>query len=557
MGTRTKRTVTRRDFLKVGMLTGTVALLQACAPTAAPTPTTAPPTQTKPAAAANPTAAPVAAQPTATAAPATPTTAAGPKKGGTLTLACTMGIQEFNPMSLLVGHAPYIRSMYNTLVRYDSSLNPQPELAEKWDFSADGTVMTLKLREDVKFHTGRPFTSADVKTSVEFGQTNERSIMKTLFQTVKEVDTSEKYTVKLKFASVNPSVYDMLDVLYIVDQETLEDRSKNGVGTGPFKLDKYVPNDRVEMVAFKDYWDKGKPYLDRYIVRQIPDLAALAVNLESGAIDIAFNASLQDGARLRDEGGKYVVDPGAPGSTIFDVGINVKVEPFTDKRVRQAVAWSIDRERFCKTAMKGFSKPSCLIWPANSWAYFPDLQGKIGYDLDKARALLKEAGLENGFETELRTSSKTTIGYGDLAVILQADLKKIGINAKVDDLEPAQYTALNQKGDLVMMAHAYGRASRDPGSTLMGAKAWYLESEGGWNHYYSPEYEKLRNDLQSTLDQEKRKGLCRQIQELMLDECFTIPVGDGVRLWAYPTYVKGIEYNMDNALYAGGVWLDK
>jgi len=122
--------------------------------------------------------------------------------------------------------------------------------------------------------------------------------------------------------------------------------------------------------------------------------------------------------------------------------------------------------------LQGMIEPSCLMWPKTSWAYFPDLEGKIGYDLDKARFLLKEAGMEKGFDVELMTSSSRAYGYGELAQMLQADLKKIGVNAKVSDLAPAHYDARMNKGDIQIAAHTYGTVNRDPGSLVTAAKAW-------------------------------------------------------------------------------------
>ncbi|MDA8218613.1 MAG: hypothetical protein M0Z94_13445 [Dehalococcoidales bacterium] len=124
-------------------------------------------------------------------------------------------------------------------------------------------------------------------------------------------------------------------------------------------------------------------------------------------------------------------------------------------------------------------------------------------------------------------------------------------------MEPAQYDTATQKGDIQMITHAYGRAGRDPGTTLTGAKSWYLEKEGGWCHCTGAEHEKLRADMQSTLDRPAREKLARQIKQLMLDECFTNPVAGVPRMWVYGSYVKGLTYNMDNYIFVGDVWLNK
>ena len=556
--------LSRRRFL---VLSGGIALagtLAACAPAAAPSPTAAPPKAVEPTkapsvpeppkiqATAAPTAAPVATQ-----APAA-TKAAGPKTGGTFTMAKTQGFDDFNPMRIAPGQFAHLRALYNTLAHYDDNLNLQPELAEKWDFSSDGKALTLKLRQGVKFHTGREFTSADVKATWQFATTNEWITLKAMYKNIKAVETPDKYTAVLKFDAVFPGAYDIMDTMYIVDQETTKDFAKGGIGTGPFKLDKYLPGDRAEYVPNKDYWEKGKPYLDRFVIRTIPDLSALAINLESGAVDCIWQPSWLDLVRLRDQGGgKYVIDMGTPGANIYDIAINTKQEPFNNKKVRQAVAWSMDRARFCRTVLQGLSEPQNLMWPKISWAYFKDMEGRIGYDLEKAAALLKEAGV-GSFETEIMTSSKQSYGMGDFATMLQADLAKIGIKGKITDLETAAYnTRMQQKRDISISCHTYGRCNRDPGSLLTGAIAYYPEKENGWTRLENPEYERLRAEVNTYLEREKRLPLFRRIQEIMLDECCTIVVAPQQRPWAYASYVKGFALDHDNSPLVAGFWLEK
>jgi peptide/nickel transport system substrate-binding protein len=294
-------------------------------------------------------------------------------------------------------------------------------------------------------------------------------------------------------------------------------------------------------------------------MRVIPDVSALVLNLESGAIDCAWRIPNRDAERLQGMGGKYVITIGAPGIGSFDLAINVTAEPFTNKKVRQALAWSIDRERFAKTILRGLVQPSCLMWPPNSWAYCKDLEGKIGFDLEKAKALLKEAGFEKGFQTEILTASKRSFGYGEMAQILQADLKKIGVEARVLDVEVAIYDNRHMvKGDIVVMVHTYGRGNRDPGSLVSGARAWVNGwKEGNWTHFESAEWERWRKELTSTLDMDRRKAAARKLQEIALDECFTSPIAPSSPIFAYASYVKDFTVTSDNSIYMGDMWLDK
>jgi peptide/nickel transport system substrate-binding protein len=491
------------------------------------------------------------------AAPAPITKAGDPKRGGTLTLAQSSSISEFSPARPGTRHSIYLRALFNTLVQYDERLNPQPDLAERWSVAPDGKSVTLKLREGVKFHSGREFTSADVKASWEFLITPEAAaVAVTMFKAITQIETPDKYTATLRFNTVYPGMFDVLDMLYIIDKDIIADRAKATNGTGPFRLDKYLPNDRVELAAFKDYWEKGRPYLDKVVIRIVPDVSALSINLEAGAIDCASTPTFTDLVRLK-ASDKYIVHMGAAGTNYHDLGINCKIEPFGDKRVRQAVSMCIDRERFCKTILRGLVNPTTLVWPSHSWAYFPDLEGKMGYNLEKAGALLKEAGLEKGFNTEILTAPTSNFGHDALPQIIQADLKKVGVNAKVVETDTSQRVARENKRDVVLLMHSYGRASRDPGTTLVGTKAYMSGKEGSYNNFDSPEYDRLRAELQSTLDQGKRKATIRKLQELILDECFTITVAESPLPWAFVKGLRDFSVTADNTPYLGNVWLDR
>jgi ABC-type transport system substrate-binding protein len=127
------------------------------------------------------------------------------------------------------------------------------------------------------------------------------------------------------------------------------------------------------------------------------------------------------------------------------------------------------------------------------------------------------------------------------------------------DVEVAIYDNRHMvRGDIVMMVHTYGRGNRDPGSLVSGARAWTNGwKEGNWTHFESAEWERWRKELNSTLDMEKRKAAARKLQEIALDECFTIPIAPSLPIFAYASHVKGFGGTMDNSIYIGDMWLDK
>jgi peptide/nickel transport system substrate-binding protein len=487
-----------------------------------------------------------------------PLRAATPKRGGTFTLARTQGLTSFNPFNLASpGTWAVERPIHSTLAYYDLNLKAIPDLAESWTIPPDGKSVTVKLRQGVKFHNGKEFTSEDVRFSCQFASTDPSVFMITLFKIIESVDTPDKYTAKINFKQLVPAPMDILDQLWMIDKDAVKDFPSKPNGTGPYKLETYVPNDRAELVPHKDYFIKGKQYVDRYIAKQIPDTASLSINLESGAIDCMWRASVLDAARLKPESAKYVTSMGAPGQGMYDIALNVKWGPFQNKKVRQAIAWAVDRERFTRTAMKGLIEPTCLMWPKHTWAYFPDMEKSVWFNLDKARALLKEGGYDKGFDVEILSSTSRVYGFKELAEILQADLKQIGINAKITDAETAVYNRRMNAGDMQIMVHNYGRSNRDPGTMVTAAKAWYVDKEGGWSHYESAEYEKIRDELQSTTDPEKRRVTARKIQEMMLDESFTIVVAPQPTAWVWRTYVKDLRYDLENSPFVHELWLDK
>ncbi|MHB1414808.1 MAG: ABC transporter substrate-binding protein [Chloroflexota bacterium] len=558
-GTKGKRLVTRRELLKAGGVISLAAVVQACAqpaaePTKAPAAPTAAPTQAPSGAPTTaPTAAPAAPQPSPTPAPA------APKKGGAITFARSASMQDFSGVWFTRGNYLFIRALYDTLIRLDKQQNPQPRLATSWEFSPDGLTLTLKLREGVKFHSGAEFTSDNVKASLEFGVSEDvgrGSQLRQLFRLVKEVKTPDKYTVSLTSDKPNPLIWDILDLLAMFDTTKIDQLNKTDAGSGPFMVTGYVPNSEVQMKRFDGYWNSPYPYLDAYTLKQIPDSTTLVINLESKALDGVEGAPFTEVARLRQVKGLVANKTDAP-PIMFHFAFNPNRKPFDNKKVRQALNYAIDRERICKTTLQGTSEPTNLMFFKNSWAYNADLEGRYKFDLEKAKQLLTEAGHANGFETSILTSRQMADSMFGMTQIFQSDLAKIGINAKINDTESTAYNLTWRNNDFDIVCHTYGRANRDPGTTLSGATAWYLKSENGPVGFEYPEFKQWRDEAASTLDREVRKGLYRKIEELVLEESFSAQVaGEEAYLMTWDN-VKDLAFTPETCPYMGEVWLDK
>jgi len=210
----------------------------------------------------------------------------------------------------------------------------------------------------VKFHSGRELTAEDVKFTIDwFKDAKNSSPIRGQVAQVTRIETPDPYTVILGFNEPNPGVYDMLDLLFIVDQSVIDRIAQMDAGSGPFKLAEYRPGEQARFVPFPDYWDKGKPYIDEFILKPAADAQAAALQMEGGAIDALWLPTFPDLVRFGQEPSKYTTSPGAPGAFFFDIAVNTSSPDLTDKRVRQAISYAVDRERFTRTVMQGIVEP--------------------------------------------------------------------------------------------------------------------------------------------------------------------------------------------------------
>jgi peptide/nickel transport system substrate-binding protein len=272
--------------------------------------------------------------------------------------------------------------------------------------------------------------------------------------------------------------------------------------------------------------------------------------LESGHADIAFNPPFQEMPRLIKNKDLQVATVPA---MCLDVKMNVTKKPYDSKKVRQGIAWACDRQRFVDAYLFGFGE----IWetplPEGAIGYAADLKGKIGYDLNKAKQLIAEGGYPNGFESTVMIGPDARApGMPTMAEILQADLKKIGVNLRIEQVEAQVCSDRWSAGKYDMSIHSYGRI-KEPGE-LFQAMVWFKENP---EQFRAPEYGKLIDEGMATLDEKKKQEIYHRLYEIILDECFCIPVAAVPRTIAYRKDVMGFDWSADGYLRATNMWLDK
>jgi len=479
-----------------------------------------------------------------------------PKRGGLLKIGQPGDLSAFEPAIQLPSAFPLYFNLFDTLVQYDKKMVPQPYLVAAWEIARDGMSIKMTLRKGVKFHTGRDLTAEDVNFSLRRVQEPKTgALYRFMADRIATAEAPDPYTIVWQFKRPYPGIFDLMSKLHVVDKENIDktDFTKKGTGSGPFIFNRFVPGDYMLLKKNPQYWRQGLPYLDEIRVNFVPDIAALTAQLEAGAIDLALRPSLVDAVRMKGDA-RVKVDMGQIRS-LYDILLFTKKGPFANKKVRQAVNWTINREQYWRTIFKGIGDWTCIPYPAQSQAYFPDLAKSIKPDLEKAKKLMAEAGVPNGFETSILTTRMRQQEYLDLAVLYQQDLAKIGIRARIEDVELAQYEQRHLNEGFETAIHAYARANYDPDTLIGGALAWTPRI--GMTRFGEPEYIRLFEDAGASYNMQKRKPKYRKLVEYILDESFTLPICYNPELYMYASYVNDVTTDVDFNLDCSATWLDK
>jgi peptide/nickel transport system substrate-binding protein len=525
-----------------------MTLLAACG---APAPATAPPTA---AAAPKPAAAATSASVTAVPSSATNTPAGQPTSGGRLRYG---SLDDITSLDAHIGSSPAYDTffhLFDRLTEYDLQQKPQPMLAEQWDTSADGKQIKLSLRKGVQFHTGRELTSDDVKWN--FLRVRDPKIgsgtvglQSAWFTTI---DTPDKYTVILGSDQPRPAAFDMFEYFNIADPVTLQgpDARTKPVGTGPFSFVEWAQGDHLTMVKNKSYWQTGQPYVDEFVMNIVKDGTAMMTQLETGALDIVKTPPIQDFARLKkDPNYQALLEP---EGRFYYLGANTSVPPLDNKLVRQALFYTLNRQRFVDTVSLGFGTPQAIPWPSFSPAYEAAKANSYGFDLDKAKSLLNAAGV-----TTLDLDFYPVSLYPELkqfAEIQQADLATIGVHVNIKSIDLAAWIALvsgHQYGGLY--STAIGSAQLNP-ITLMSGAAY--KDPGNNSAFVSPAYTQLLGQVATETDPTKQKQLYSQLNDLLLDEAFVWPIATAPFRVMARASTHNVGFLLHDAIDIRRIWLN-
>jgi peptide/nickel transport system substrate-binding protein len=516
------RVVRRREFLRLSSLAGASGLLWACAPTAqAPAqPTEAPKAAATTAPAAKPaepkpTAAPAvakpaeAAKPTEAAKPAEkPAAAAEPS--GTLTIAQGADITSLDPQQTQ-GSAPraMIAAMFDQLVTLDWDFKVAPWVAASWQ-NLDDRTWQFNLRRDVEFHSGEKLTGASVKWSIErFVAPETKNIYASTLQQIEQIDLVDDYTVKLTTKEPYPGLLEaMASYFYLSPPETMqkmgEEYFKNPVGSGPYKFVEWVPGERFVQEAAKPHFS-GDPKVKTVVWKTISEGAARVTALRTGAADIIHPVTPQDMQQISG-GGMQAIQAKAQG--LMCLVMNASTPPLDDKRVRQALNYAVDKDQIIKVLLGGVGEPINGPLTFAHEGYDPSLPPPYPYDPDKAKALLAEAGLPNGFRIRFDTPSGRYLQDKQVAEAIAGQWRRIGVEAEVNPLEWGAFLREAQQKQWQLFLITQGS-----GGTQVLLSTCFSSTVKGipWLGYANPRVDDLIDRAGRTMDTQQRVQMYRDI----------------------------------------------
>lgn len=467
---------------------------------------------------------------------ASPVMAQTEKHGGTLTMGAFQSPRHLNS-AVQSGFATALPAtqLFASLLRYDENWNAQPYLATGWEWVDDGKALEVTLRDDAVFHDGKPVTSEDVAFSIMAAK--EHHPFKSMLDVVEEVETPDAHTAIIRMSRSHPALLVALSPAltpilpkHIYDDGTdLKSHPRNlqdVVGSGPFKFVSFVPGKEVILERFDDFFIDDRPYLDRIVIQINQDTTTLLLGLQQGRVHMLPFTS--DPAILRiAESNKAIqfLDRGYEGvGSLTWLALNTAKEPLNDHRVRQAIAYTLDKDFVLKALSHGYGKKANGPIISSS-PFSTDNRTTYSLDFEKAKQLLDEAGLKpdaNGVRFSLTIDqlpgnqfSRTSAEYA------RQQLRQVGINAELRT--SADFASWAER----IASHDFDMTTDNVwnwGDPAIGVHRTFLSSNIRnivWTNTQSYKNERVDELLElaaAELDLDKRKALYEEFQQIVSDE---------------------------------------
>jgi peptide/nickel transport system substrate-binding protein len=431
-------------------------------------------------------------------------------------------VPTFDPRASADSAAERFRQLvFNSLMRKGENFDPVPDLAESVEIAPDYRTFTFKLRPGIKFHDGRGFSSLDVKYTFET-MLKDKSLVKgaSFEQDVESIEAPDSQTVIFRCRQPFPSLPNDLIPVGIIPEGTASQQAKQPIGTGPFKFDSYLEDQEINLKSNDDYFN-GRPSFNRLRIKIVPDNSTRESELRKGTVDLAINADLEPVTVESLQSAPGIKVAIVDGTNLAHLGVNLLDPILKDQRVRQAIAYAIDRETIIRDVLRGQAKPAATMLPVTQWAYEAGVK-TYNQDLARASQLLDEAGFKsvNG-QPRLKLTLKTsTLSISrKVGEAMQSQLRKAGINLELQSLERQKLTQDMTDGNFQLYYNVMvgGNQSTDMFRFVYHSRSIPPAGVQNRSRYNNPQIDQLL-DESLTASRERRQQIFSQVQKTLAED---------------------------------------
>lgn len=409
-------------------------------------------------------------------------------------------------------------NVFEGLLSFDTNGSLQPGLAESYEISEDGLTYTFHLWQNVTFHNGKSFTSADVLYTYNnlTGMNGEKAVS-SKFDDIASIAAPDDYTFVITLKQPS-AAFLSLNIVPILP-EGYDNQAVSPVGTGPYKFQEYIPGQKIVLVKNEDYYNEDKmASIDTAEIYIMTDSSAVVSALQSGQLDFA-SISAEDASILQDD---FTISSN-PQNMVQVFALNNSVAPLDDVRVRQAINYAVDKQEIVDGAFDGYATILYSNFSPVMQEYYNDeLSDVYPHDVEKARELLKEAGYENGFTLTIRVPANYT-KHVTTAEIIKEQLAEVGITVEIDAIEWATwldevYTNAQYEGTIIGLT-----GKLDPSSVLGRYASDYPKN---FFRFSNAEYDEKVAAAALEMDQAKRIQLYKDCQAILTEQAAAVYICD-------------------------------
>ncbi|MFP4647135.1 MAG: ABC transporter substrate-binding protein [Candidatus Acetothermia bacterium] len=482
----------------------------------------------------------------------------------TLRIANPSDVKKLDPIHIMDAPSSRVADLIcDHLATYDYSGEVVPELAKSWEFSEEGDEITFYLREDVKFHDGTEFDAEAVKFNFEriLDPDEASSAREKYSEVIEDIEVVDDYTIRFELTAPNAAFID----LYIIDNATMiispasvekygEDVALNPVGTGPFEFDEYKQASHVRLLKNEDYWD-GAPKLEEVVFKPIPELQSRIAELESGGVDLIFRVPPEQLEGLEQHSDISLQK--SPYPSIRGLWFNLGRDVFEDKQVRKALAYGVDSDTIHEALLQGVAVPGKSIVPVESWAYNEDVP-KYGFDMEKAARLLDEAGWVDEDGDGVREKGDMELSFTimspdgrylrdkEICEAVTHNWEDLGVEAKTEVLEWGGFIDNLFAEEFEMVFLGWMQSTFEPAKFINP-----MVKTGGRSNYFNysnSELDELLEQGTRTFDQEQRKEIYAEAQEVYMEDAHFISLYNHLGIVAHNKDLKDYRYTASRSL---------